>query len=52
MNTIKTCFCSLVLALSTLLVSACSILMAPPKEPLDLTIVHTGQVYGEIGPCG
>jgi hypothetical protein len=34
--------------------SACSLLEAPapPKEPLDLTILHTGQVEGETLPCG
>ena len=31
--------------------SACS-LGGPPKEPIDLTILHTGQVIGEILPCG
>jgi hypothetical protein len=37
-----------------LLVSGCNVpgLSAPAREPLDLTIVHTGQVYGEILPCG
>lgn len=24
----------------------------PPKEPIELTILHTGQVIGEILPCG
>ena len=24
----------------------------PLREPLDLTILHTGQVYGETLPCG
>jgi hypothetical protein len=24
----------------------------PVKEPLSLTILHSGQVYGEILPCG
>jgi hypothetical protein len=24
----------------------------PPKEPIELTILHTGQVSGEILPCG
>lgn len=35
-------------------VSGCSIpgLPARAREPLDLTILHTGQVYGEILPCG
>jgi hypothetical protein len=23
-----------------------------PKEPIDLTILHTGQVTGEMLPCG
>ena len=38
----------------TLLISACSILAKPTpvREPLDLTIVHTGKVYGETMPCG
>jgi hypothetical protein len=31
--------------------SACSA-AGPPKEPIDLTILHTGQVAGEISPCG
>ena len=44
-----------------LLVSACGVRKlpalwqaadGPPREPLDLTILHTGQVYGEILPCG
>ena len=54
MNTIKACFCSLILALSTLLLSACDISGTPAaaEESLDLTILHTGQVYGEISPCG
>jgi hypothetical protein len=54
MNTIKACFCSLCLALSALLASACGASGTPAdvKEPLDLTILHTGQVYGEILPCG
>ena len=52
MNTIKACFCSLILALSTLLLSACGVLGMQAQESLDLTILHTGQVYGEISPCG
>jgi hypothetical protein len=52
MNTTKTCFRSLGLALSVLLLSACGVLGMPAREPLDLTILHTGQVYGEIAPCG
>jgi hypothetical protein len=52
MNTIKACLCSLCLALSALLLSACGALGMPAREPLDLTILHTGQVYGEISPCG
>ena len=63
-NTIKTCLCSLVLVLSALLISACGVGLrsqatpTPVKGPgvgprrLDLTIVHTGKVYGEILPCG
>lgn len=37
-----------------LLMSGCGILGLPARarEPLDLTILHTGQVYGEILPCG
>jgi len=27
-------------------------LSALGRQPLDLTILHTGQVYGEILPCG
>lgn len=30
---------------------ACSGVRAP-KEPIELTILHTGQVIGEISPCG
>ena len=30
---------------------ACS-LAGAPKEPIELTILHTGQVIGEILPCG
>ena len=52
MNTIKACLCSLCLALSTLLLSACGVLGMPAREPLVLTILHTGQVYGKIDPCG
>jgi hypothetical protein len=52
MNTVKACFCVLCLALSALLLSACGILGVPAREPIDLTILHTGQVYGEISPCG
>jgi hypothetical protein len=51
MNT-KAGLCSLVLLLSALLLSACSVLGKPAREPLDLTILHTGKVYGEILPCG
>jgi hypothetical protein len=37
-----------------LLISACAVgtTPTPTREPLDLTILHTGQVYGEIAPCG
>jgi hypothetical protein len=35
----------------SLALSACG-LVGAPKEPLDLTILHTGQVIGEISPCG
>ena len=35
----------------SLALSACGLVSAP-KEPLDLTILHTGQVIGEISPCG
>ena len=37
-----------------LLLSACGVLgkLALARKPLDLTILHTGQVYGEILPCG
>jgi hypothetical protein len=35
-----------------LIACAFSTTPAPTKEPLDLTILHTGQVYGEIAPCG
>jgi hypothetical protein len=31
--------------------SACGA-SGPPKEPVDLTILHTSQVIGEISPCG
>jgi hypothetical protein len=44
-----------VIWLSTaLLVSACGVLATPTpvREPLDLTIIHTGKVYGETTPCG
>lgn len=43
-----------VLVWVALLVSACGVFATPTpvKEPLDLTIVHTGKVYGEILPCG
>jgi hypothetical protein len=34
-----------------LALSACSV-AGPPKEPIELVIVHTGQVAGEILPCG
>jgi hypothetical protein len=34
-----------------LALGACSV-AGPPKEPIDLTILHTGQVAGEISPCG
>ena len=46
--------CWLVLAWVAILASACGVreTPAPVKEPLDLTIVHTGKVYGEILPCG
>ena len=39
---------------TALLVSACGVLATPTpaREPLDLTIVHTGKVYGETLPCG
>jgi len=30
---------------------ACSV-AGPPKEPIELTILHTGQVAGELLPCG
>jgi hypothetical protein len=37
-----------------LLVSGCNVsgLSTLARKPLDLTILHTGQVYGEILPCG
>ena len=37
-----------------LLLSGCSVpgLSALAREPLDLTILHSGQVYGEMLPCG
>ena len=37
-----------------LLLGGCSVpgLSARAREPLDLTILHSGQVYGEILPCG
>ena len=46
--------CWLALAGIALLMSACGGLATPTpvKEPRDLTILHTGQVYGEIAPCG
>jgi hypothetical protein len=36
------------------LLSGCSVpgLSAFGRQPLDLTLLHTGQVYGEILPCG
>ena len=34
-----------------LVLSACST-AGPPKEPVELVILHTGQVAGEILPCG
>ena len=39
---------------AALLIGACNALATPTpvKEPLDLTILHTGHVYGEILPCG
>jgi hypothetical protein len=40
------CLIGLALALS-----ACST-AGPPKEPVELVILHTGQVAGEILPCG
>ena len=37
-----------------LLLSGCSAqeLLAWARQPLDLTILHSGQVYGETAPCG
>jgi hypothetical protein len=37
-----------------LLLGACALVSSPTpvREPLDVTILHTGQVYGQIGPCG
>jgi hypothetical protein len=37
-----------------LLLSGCGALGLPAwaRQPLDLTILHSGQVYGEIAPCG
>lgn len=37
-----------------LLASGCGSrgLLAQTREPLDLTILHTGQVAGETQPCG
>jgi hypothetical protein len=37
-----------------LLLSGCGVVGLPvlARRPLDLTILHTGQVYGEILPCG
>jgi hypothetical protein len=54
MSSWRTRTSALSLILSALLASACSVfgLGRAVKEPLDLTIVHTGQVYGEILPCG
>jgi hypothetical protein len=54
MDKVKARFCALCLVLSMLLASACGVSGTPAaaKEPLDLTILHTGQVYGEISPCG
>jgi hypothetical protein len=36
------------------LLSGCDVprLSALGRRPLDLTLLHTGQVYGEILPCG
>ena len=47
-----TLFRWLALTWTALLLGACGVLASPPQEPLDLTIVHTGKVYGEIYPCG
>ena len=53
MNKAKAHSCiPLILVLSTLLFGACGGSPKPVREPLDLTILHTGQVYGEIMPCG
>ena len=51
-NCWRTHVCWLALAGIALLVSACGVLATPVKEPLDLTILHTGQVFGETKPCG
>ena len=41
----------LTLILLSVALGGCGLVSAP-KEPLDLTILHTGQVIGEISPCG
>ena len=51
MNTKRYVGFGLTLIWLSLALSACG-LAGPPKEPLDLTILHTGQVIGEILPCG
>ena len=45
---------ALLLVLFVISVGACGVKKAPTpaKKPLKLTILHSGQVYGEILPCG
>ena len=44
----------LLLALLAIWVGTCSAkkIFTPAKEPLTLTILHTGNVYGQVLPCG
>ncbi len=51
MNRQRTIGIGLTLILLSVALGACS-LGGPPKEAIDLTILHTGQVIGEISPCG
>ena len=43
-----------VIWIGLVLLSGCGVpgLSTLGRQPLDLTILHTGQVYGEILPCG
>jgi hypothetical protein len=48
----STLFRWMAVTLTALLLGACGVIAPPPQEPLDLTIAHTGKVYGEIYACG